>query len=76
MREAEYNKTREHFQLFIYRVLCMREQQKRYFKGEYNALVVAKRMEAQVDNAITKLVNELGYNLGEITKKYEQQKLL
>jgi hypothetical protein len=72
MTEAEHNKTREHFQLFIYRVLCMREQQK---KDDYNARVVCKRMEAQVDNAIDKLVNELGYNLGEITKKYEQQTL-
>lgn len=69
-------KSKEHLQLFIYRVKTMREEQVKYFNGEYKALIVAKRLEVQVDNAINKLVNELGYNLGEITKKYEQQKLL
>ena len=67
---------REHLQLFIYRVFTMREQQKLYDKGEYKARIIAKRMETQVDNAINKLVTELGYNLGDITKKYEQKKLL
>lgn len=76
MTEAEYNKTREHLQLFLFRVKCMRDEQKRYFNGERNALVVAKRMEQQVDNAIIKLVTEFGYNMGEISKKYEQAKLL
>lgn len=75
MTEAEYNKTRELFQLFLYRVFTMREQQKRYEHGDYNAKVIATRMAAQVDNAMHKLINDFGYNMGEITKKYEQQNL-
>lgn len=76
MTEEDYIKTREHLQLFIFRVKCMRDEQKKYFNGDYNSLIIAKRMEAQVDNAVEKLVTELGYNIGEITKKYQQGSLL
>ncbi len=74
--EEKYNRLKEHLTLFIYRVKSMRDEQKKYFKGEYNALVVAKRMEAQVDNAIDKLTGELGYSVPEIKQKFEQGKLM
>lgn len=73
---TESDKVREHLTLFLYRVISMREQQIKYDNGDYKARIVAKRMEVQVDNAISKLVNELGYSTGDIQKKYEQQKLL
>lgn len=68
------NKEKYHLQLFMSRVLHMRDLQKQYFAGNRNVFNEAKAAEKSVDSAIAKLCSDLGYTLEEI-KKYEQTKI-
>lgn len=69
-------KTKEHLELFIYRVTKMRELQKEFFlTGQKKVLADAKKHESIVDNAIKKLITELGYDIKKLNKKGDQQNL-
>ncbi len=68
--------SKEHLELFLYRVQKMREKQIEYFSGKHKVLPEAKRLELQVDHAITVLLTKLGYSIEHIKNKNEQPKLL
>lgn len=68
-------KTKEHLELFIYRVSKMRELQQQFFAGNKTVIGEAKKCEGLVDNAIKKLITEFGYDIEKLKQKYEQKKL-
>lgn len=68
--------TKDHLELFIYRVLKMRTLQQQFFSGQKSVVGEAKKCEGLVDNAIKKLTTEFGYDIEKLIKKYDQKRLL
>lgn len=66
---------KKHLELFIYRVRAMRALQREFFDGKRSVLAQAKVKEAQVDNAISTMLDKMGYSVEEIEKKSEQKTL-
>ncbi len=55
---SPFVRSKEHLQLFMYRVHKMRDTQKEFHAGNYKLLSAAKKMEADVDKAINKLCSD------------------
>lgn len=65
---------KDHLQLFLYRVKKMRNSQKEYFTTRRpGALADSKSREKQVDDAISALLDRLGYSTEQYEKLFEQK---
>jgi len=67
-------KSKEHLELFIYRVKKMRELQEHYFKTK-KGLPDSMKAEKLVDVAINKMLSEMEYSITKYVEKEKQQDL-
>lgn len=69
--------SREHLELFIYRVKNMRDLQEKYFKSNHSKRILSESITAEkaVDAAVSKMLGDLGYSIDKHLKKTEQQNL-
>jgi hypothetical protein len=70
--------SKNHLELFIYRVKCMRDLQEKYFRSNHNRQILAESMKVEklVDHAMKVMLSDHGYSIEKHIDKEKQQQNL